>query len=1652
LGYGYFTSVGESINIDGTTDYSAQTGLYFRAGDELRMTTDSGNLHFTSSSVDIGSGSDVSANADQLTITTTLAHFKGDNRVVFQSGADFDISPHDRGNVEIHGGRVDFYSPNLLNVTANEVTQTSGNGLDIEFNVGIGGSTLTTDLAGVSFKSDYFELQAIQTLDPLFESTFVSNDASVILAASTDDLIMRAFSQNADFFVEASEDVAYSGAAFVFESNNGASQLNFGADGSIDITATTSAEFDNEGNISWTVGGDLLWTGDSFELQYNVNQQFTPSTYSSSNTNFDTCTGAWKSITDHYTMSGLPGGISVFQDTTVCGTTGTPGNFLIFTDAVDTQAYTASTATFSGTNDLQVTTGRAKFETSSTGTTLSVVSGTYIDIKSQNTESYLFDEAHDYVYAGRDVLVTAATYIDLTSTGLKGYALSNQENVRGFEIDLNEGNLLVNATLDAITFTALNQYIEFWTGDFAYLTNKNDLLVHGGLGRVQLTANGNIDNPQANSTSGIEFWAPNGDLLIHTDLASITISSAKENYVQTLTGEIDFTAGYSISHMADQLGGVISYNTLLGSQFINADLNITLTAGTRELNADITMVAARDFDVNTKFDQRYITSGPAPAGEASISITAEEGAISISSTNNQQVYASGDAVYRSATNELTLTAIGDISLFSVAEVRINSTLTSTVTVARGDINMDAGGGRGSVDIISDGAQSITATAGLGISIASQDSNIIHAQNGLAGITQKGSVIFKQTGDYQETNFHSDGSILFQAARDDGILLSGLSTTISALRDVTFDATQTWSVGSSALDSTATQPKIEFHGGGDFGIVGINIDVTGGMSWDTNKIGPVTFEANRAIWTTVGDIDFTANGPVYFINKGEFNDAVFTMTAGGLLTLDAGAAVEFKSNETSSVTVPNHISLSSSGGLPLDTSFFKVSNNWKIDTTTLTTTTNVLEAELRDVSVDVSGLITITNTLGDGGSLKIESDWWFIEKSEGATTLTSQGITTILTEAPYSDIIFDSAANLNVNSGGSIGTESTSTSIEAPHGITFTSLGGDIELVATDDVIIASNDTMTFTGYDSITVQSGFTNTGAGLLSSPVNISSRGDLTVQSQNDMVIQTLGDHDDLRIVADVDLLIQNRVPGKSSDQGDIRVTSPGDGYQKAGEDFGVSAGRDVYVQAGTGSFNSFGDLTMTANGNQASIDIEGEQLITFNAYNQLVLAATTSLTLSATDDLIWNQVNEEGVGGISIGSDSGRTTVNGPRGITFTAQNSIEGEAPYYLFNADRSILVKSSPFGGDILYKSASTIAFDVNRDFTVGSSDDTVTNTIKIISDPVAGGASSITFNAPTTFSVKTDNHQISYLGNQLAITNPNTTNSVQNHIASETLAIISLGVAPDTRYGIRIETDETQVFTASDDLAMNANLGLINMVASEDLTLSATSDIYVSSGNNVLISTGFTVEPNFSLDYRRGILFDSIAASSYRSNKGSVNFYGEDSSWTISSQIFMRSRGDGFFGSRVSNAQWTGSSTNSLSDTGYFHTERDLTITGRNLVMQSRGSTIFYSDDARYTATSSLTLQGEEGILFTTPRGAVDMGATQIFRIPRLQKEAGISGHRYNTAYDTIAPVIATGDIYRVQEENQYPICKERSFGWDTYTNAFCYCDFNKWRCIDSLP
>jgi len=390
----------------------------------------------------------------------------------------------------------------------------------------------------------------------------------------------------------------------------------------------------------------------------------------------------------------------------------------------------------------------------------------------------------------------------------------------------------------------------------------------------------------------------------------------------------------------------------------------------------------------------------------------------------------------------------------------------------------------------------------------------------------------------------------------------------------------------------------------------------------------------------------------------------------------------------------------------------------------------------------------------------------------------------------------------------------------------------------------------------------------------------------------------------------------------------------------------------------------------------------------------------------------------------------------------------------------VIVKSTPFGGDVQFKSASTIAFSTADDFSVGTNDAAVTNTVKIISDPSAGGASAIGFTAATTLSIQTDNHQASFLGNQLNVVNPNTTGSVQTYTADETVAVIAQGVAPDSRFGIRIETDETQLFTASDDLAINANLGLVLMTASENFNVLATNDIYVGSGNNVLISTGFTVEPNFSLLYRRGILFDSVAESSYRSNKGSINFYGEDSSWTINQGISIRSLGDGFFGSSVGNVQWEGDSVNGLSNSAYFHTEGDFNVfNAQTFTMQSRGSTILYSDDSDYTGTATLTLEAEAGILFTTPQGAVDVTQT-VFRIPRLLKEAGLSGANYDGifgvdpgAYDTIGPVFETSsDFYRNQEENQYPICKERSFGWDSWTNAFCYCDFNKWRCIESIP
>merc|ERR1711862_732585 len=75
--------------------------------------------------------------------------------------------------------------------------------------------------------------------------------------------------------------------------------------------------------------------------------------------------------------------------------------------------------------------------------------------------------------------------------------------------------------------------------------------------------------------------------------------------------------------------------------------------------------------------------------------------------------------------------------------------------------------------------------------------------------------------------------------------------------------------------------------------------------------------------------------------------------------------------------------------------------------------------------------------------------------------------------------------------------------------------------------------------------------------------------------------------------------------------------------------------------------------------------------------------------------------------------------------------------------------------------------------------------------------------------------------------------------------------------------------------------------------------------------------------------------------------------------------------------------------------------------------------------------------LFTTPFGRVDFNSdTNDLLIPVLRKEGGVSGDG-----------LANGDKYRTQEENQYPTCEERSFGFDIEAHAFCYCQWNKWRC-----
>jgi len=304
---------------------------------------------------------------------------------------------------------------------------------------------------------------------------------------------------------------------------------------------------------------------------------------------------------------------------------------------------------------------------------------------------------------------------------------------------------------------------------------------------------------------------------------------------------------------------------------------------------------------------------------------------------------------------------------------------------------------------------------------------------------------------------------------------------------------------------------------------------------------------------------------------------------------------------------------------------------------------------------------------------------------------------------------------------------------------------------------------------------------------------------------------------------------------------------------------------------------------------------------------------------------------------------------------------------------------------------------------------------------------------------------ITVMSDRITFENPKTTSDIS--ITGETTRFIANSVttlgSTNQRYGINIESDSTITFDSFDNIRVESQKGNVLFTASEDFTLSINNDINYFSGNDLLVSTGFTPQPNQQIPFRAGIIFNGVTKSSFRSEHHDIIMEAEDASWSASSNLVIRSGGSTTIDSGVTNLLWESPRTLDLSSENidvFVEDEFDIVVQNNgNARFTARNSLIIESFDEITVESDNdnILIEAERAIVFTTPAGYVEMG--EDFFTPVLKSDGGVSGD--GNPY---------GDKYRFQEENQYPNCEERSFGFDVDTNSFCYCQFNKWRCMEA--
>ena len=1705
---GVFKSITGSLNFnDGTFSAQGDT-INFRGGEKVQWHSEGYTVDMEATSLIFDSGVDIELFSNILDLATDHnTNFNADDTISVLSQGDLPFTAQD--SIYVQGGEVTFGSVVDTIINAETVEFSSGNSHDI--NVAVTNDIVNNALGDISFNAGnrLYQLNGYYYDVALGDLTFTSNNDGEIQFNNYLSSMSVNNGGNTNFASDFLD---------MYAKNGFYTQLT----GDYTLNADY-AEINSGNNVYFQAGADISITGVNMDTTL-APFQFDVSTYNiQGSNNWTSCSGDVRLNVGTYVYSST-GSVPIYQQvdpcqTKTCGSACQPGNFEIVSRSNRTQTINTNYIPFVGDKTININGGALLFQTYDQPNfgSINFTTDNGVTFASKNYPNHLIDAGNDILTASGNLNVTikgAAHFVadgfdnnfaypnygilmETTYSDLYSKNTNYTIKVPNGQINENAAKVIRIATLQPLDNTAATLTPETannFLGQPQDLTVAvtRDVLFSANLGAITTISGGQLiddddsgtieDDDEYEDFSSLNFRAVVGDITARANLAQMIFNAEYLFSATSATDSITFTSNLDQTHASQRKDGDLLYHSEFGNMYFTDKLDTSIIAGSPTQDASIDATASAQIYVTSGQSQVYSQTGAnADPSAVAINIIGDEGGILVQTPSQLGFYSSARVEVSADTGILTLDITGDIDYLADGRIDYVSQLTSNFTVSDGNIDVNAFGGGGSVSISSDDGQDINGQAGQGISVTADADNSIYAIAGITALSHTGDISLNNGGVNQDMFFLSQGSVKIQAADVAGVSVYGYSFHADAFQDVLFDSNY-FTIASSSDTTTATEPIIEIHAGGDTTNEGIVVNSVGQMQWTTGKASGVNIIGDKISFEAGVDVRMTTNGPILFENKKEENEGTFTITTTtGTITVNGNenagivGVTEAQFNTEQSITLQS-IGTDAANGVQILSR-----RDLEINANDFDMTTVILEGEISDFQVKADDLISIQNTVGDEGTLLIQSDLSLDLASVGPILLTSSGPTTISTFGKAASINFDSQGDQTLSSGDSTFFNAVHMDTNAPEGIDFISRGGAIGLTASDDITFIANETLTVIGRSSLEITTD-------QIDSTFLVSSTGVASFIATNDLSIDSSSGK--VIVTADKGIEIDNRVPTKPRDQGDIFIQSYGELSFTSGDDATYSVGRYYAVTVDDDSrLTAYGDVSFDATHTGASISliaeagsfiVESGEDLSFTAGNNTFASA---LTVTATQDLNWEQTYEEGFGGITITSTGSTApfTISSGGTTSFESVNSIQGTSPqgYISFFSDNFMSIGSHNSEGDIVFNSLNgNVEIDAGAAFIYGPNN-SVDEYRVIIESFASQNPTDINYalyveSTGDIIQFQTQHHQsiITTSGGHIFFATADLPNNNITSTSGGATNIVANGISADKEYGIYVETDNAIRFDAgSGIITAHSELGKGYFNASENYDIYSNDRINIHAGDDFLIFTGFTPEPNANLPNRTSISITTNQEVLFSSNYNDVIFQSEDASWTVTNAMYLRSSSVGGHFQFISDnepMQIIAQTANFAPTELVIQSASTIAITAQSILFSAKEDLHLVAPSSQFTTDSNFVITSDQGdITFLSPRGVVNfqpngiLTTNQHLVIPRLQQQAGISQINRNYPWYVQEPIFPTGqypgpsgileiDKFELEVENEYPGCQERAFGFDEFSETMCICDFNKWRCAET--